>query len=106
VKYVLDSNIVIGALNGVPAVSKRLGTIEARDVSIPVVVVAELVYGAQRSVRREDNLAKVRQLRERFQVLPVSDGVVDRYGAVRAALEARGTPKSDFEDWLATTREY
>lgn len=36
-------------------------------------------------------------------VLPLSDDVVDLYGGIRAALEARGVAKSDFDLLIACT---
>lgn len=58
-KYVLDANIAIGALNGVASVRARLARVPAGDVGLPIVAVAELVFGAHKSRRREENLARI-----------------------------------------------
>ncbi len=50
----------------------------------------QLFYGAFRSARREENLAKVRNLYESFVILPLNNTVVEHYGSTRVALEARG----------------
>lgn len=99
----LDANIAIAAMNGVAAVRDRLARIGAAEVGIPLVAIAELVFGAYRSRRREENLARVTALRQTVHVLPVTDEVVDRYGATRADLESRGIVKSDFDLVIACT---
>lgn len=102
-RYVLDSNVAVAALEGVPAVKARLAQLPAGEVGLPLVAVAELVYGAYRSQRRNENLSKVQRLRATVTVLPLTDAVVDLYGAVRSDLMARGRPKSDFDIIIACT---
>ncbi len=101
--YVLDSNAVIAAFRQEPRVLDRLSHVSASDIALPIIVFAELLYGAQRSQRKTENLEKVRELGNRFSVTPLSFEVVERYGLVRANLEARGLPKSDFDLLIACT---
>lgn len=86
-----------------PAVINRLRAIPGRDVGIPIVALAELLYGAQRSIRRVENLARIAQLKAAFTILPLHQGVAERYGAVRADLHRRGIAKSDFDLLIACT---
>jgi tRNA(fMet)-specific endonuclease VapC len=102
-RYVLDSNMAIAAMNGVAAVRDRLAHVNSSDIGIPLVAIAELVYGAHRSRRRDENLARVAALRRTVSTLPLTDDVVDRYGATRADLESRGVVKSDFDLLIACT---
>jgi tRNA(fMet)-specific endonuclease VapC len=101
VKYVLDSNIAIAALNGVDAVRTRLARVPASEVAVPIIAIAELTFGAYKSARRDDNLARIAAPRRHVAVIPVSDKVVDLYGATRASLESRGIAKSHF-DWASS----
>jgi len=103
VTVVLDSNIAIAAMNRVAAVVERLGKLPADDVVIPMAAIAELAYGARRSSRVNQNLARLAALREEFVAMPVSDAVADRYGEVRADLQTRGLTKSDFDVLIACT---
>lgn len=96
-RYVLDTNTVIAALNGVPTVTRRLAVVSVGDVALPVVVLAELLYGAHRSRRREENLAKIAALRRDVTIIPLTEAIAERYGAVRADLQSRGLVKSDFD---------
>src|SRR5207245_3273118 len=90
VRVVLDSNIAIAAMNQVPAVVDRLARMQGGDVGIPIVAIAELVYGARRSRRVDDNLTRLAALRRAFATIPVSEAIVDRYGVLRAELQTRG----------------
>jgi len=72
VRFVLDTNTVIGALNRRKEVLERLRDVSVEDVAIPLVSIAELFYGAFRSAPREENLTKVRNLYESFVILPLN----------------------------------
>lgn len=102
-KYVLDANAAIAALNGVGSVRARLAAVPGTEVGIPIVAVAELLFGACKSRRREENLARIAALKRSVAVLPLSDRVAGLYGENRAALEARGIVKSDFDLVIACT---
>ncbi len=102
-KYVLDTNTVIAALNGTPAVRARLATLAASDLGVPVVVFAELFHGARRSARSVENLERIRSLAGAAVVLPVDQAIAETYGVVRASVESRGVRKSDFDLVIACT---
>jgi tRNA(fMet)-specific endonuclease VapC len=97
VRYVLDANIAIAALNGVGAVRSHLVDVPSSEVGIPIVALAELTFGAYKSQRRDANLERIAALRRSITVLNLDDGIVDLYGSTRAALERRGIVKSDFD---------
>jgi tRNA(fMet)-specific endonuclease VapC len=103
--WLLDSNILIYALNGVDPVRQRPNQAEVRGdrVITSVIVRAELDYGAESSARPEQNIRRLRERLIRFEVLPVTNAVADRYGALRARLRAAGKPKSDFDPLIAAT---
>ena len=102
-KYVLDSNIAIAALNDVGAVREHLSTVPGSEIGIPTVAVAELFFGAHKSKRRAENLERVAALRRSITTLALTDGVIERYGDIRSTLEARGIVKSDFDLVIACT---
>lgn len=102
-RFVLDANIAIAALNDVHGVRERLRTVPGTEVGIPMVALAELFFGANKSKRREENLLRIAALRRAIATLSLTDGVIERYGAVRASLERRGLAKSDFDLLIACT---
>jgi tRNA(fMet)-specific endonuclease VapC len=62
VRYVLDTNVVARLLDGDERVTARLADVSTDDVGMPLVVLAELLFGAKKSARRDANLARL----ERF----------------------------------------
>jgi len=103
VRFVLDTNIVIAALNNVPAVRKKLEEWPGDEIGIPAVVLAELYFGANNSHRRDDNVAKVASLRSRFRLVSMTERIARRYGEIRAVLRPQGIAKSDFDLVVAAT---
>ncbi len=68
-----------------------------------MVALAELFFGANKSKRRDENLLRIAALRQAIATLSLTDGVIERYGVVRASLERRGLAKSDFDLLIACT---
>jgi tRNA(fMet)-specific endonuclease VapC len=54
------------------------------------VVKAELLYGARKSRRVNENLARLNELFAIIDSLPFDDGAAEHYGLLRAHLESSG----------------
>ena len=103
-KWLLDTNIIIHALNGVPAVRRRLNEAEERgEILTSAVVVGELIYGAECSARCEENRQNIRQKLERIGIVPLDARVADRWGTLKSRLRARGRGKADIDLLIAAT---
>lgn len=90
-KYFLDTNICVYFLKGTdPAVARRLLSHPPEDIRIPSIVKAELLYGAYRSDRRDENLERIEQFLLPLTVVAFGDRQADRYATIRADLEGRG----------------
>ncbi|WP_273455241.1 PIN domain-containing protein, partial [Nevskia ramosa] len=99
-RYLLDSNAVIAALNDADGpLSRRLRSQQPSDVGISAVVMHELYFGAFRSQRREANLARVDALR--FEVLPLDVEDARHAGEIRALLADQGTPIGAYDVLIA-----
>jgi tRNA(fMet)-specific endonuclease VapC len=103
VRYVLDTNVVARLLDGDERVTARLAEVSTDEVGMPLVVFAELLFGAEKSARRDANLARLARFAADVEVLPFDRAVAARYAAVRAAVERGGRPKSDFDLVVACT---
>jgi tRNA(fMet)-specific endonuclease VapC len=103
VRYVVDTNIAIAMLAQRQQVTERLAGVSADELGLSVVAIAELLFGARRSARVQENVARVQALEAQFPVLPVTRPIVERYGIVRAELAARGIAKGDFDLLIACT---
>jgi tRNA(fMet)-specific endonuclease VapC len=103
-KWLLDTNIIIHALNGVLAVRRRLNEAEERgEILTSAVVVGELIYGAECSARCEENRENIRRKLERIGIVPLDARVADRWGTLKSRLRARGRGKADIDLLIAAT---
>jgi tRNA(fMet)-specific endonuclease VapC len=99
-RYLLDANAVIAALNDPRgAVALRLRSLPPAEVAVSAVVLHELYFGAFKSARREHNLALVDALR--FQVLAMDTEDARHAGEVRAVLASQGTPIGAYDVLIA-----
>jgi tRNA(fMet)-specific endonuclease VapC len=95
VKYLLDTNACIGWLrNNQPNIVARIKRETPTDIVLCSVVVAELIYGAERAApaHQINNRMRVEQLRQQFVSLPFDDSAAEECGKVRAHLAALGAP--------------
>lgn len=98
-RFLLDTNAVIALLGGHPDFHGRLRQHNSQDFAIPAIVVHELCYGAFRSQRTAENLARVDSLQ--FSVLEFDREDARQVGRVRAALAAAGTPIGPYDVLIA-----
>lgn len=61
-RYVLDTNIAVALLEQRPQVTESVAELSPLDVGLPVLVLAELLFGARRSKRVDANLERVERL--------------------------------------------
>ena len=98
-RYLLDTNIVIALLAREQAVVEHVKAAEA--VYLPATVLGELYFGARKSTRVEENLARLRALAPASAVLNCDAETAARYGELKAVLRAKGTPIPENDLWIA-----
>lgn len=81
----------------------HLAHVDPSDVGIPLLVLAELLFGAEKSARRDENRERIQRLTEHLRLLPLGLAIARRYAVVRADVERRGRRKSDFDLMIACT---
>ncbi|WP_459558443.1 type II toxin-antitoxin system VapC family toxin [Lacunimicrobium album] len=94
-KYLFDTNTCIGYLNSSqPNIVRRVESANFSEIVICSVVLAELIFGAERSSpkHRTQNFDNIEELRTLFSSLPFDDNAALEYGRIRAHLAALGTP--------------
>jgi predicted nucleic acid-binding protein len=57
----------------------------------------ELYYGAYKSQKVTSNLAKIKNLENVMEVIPVGEEVAEIFGREKVRLEKRGFPLDDFD---------
>ncbi|MBK5937707.1 PIN domain-containing protein [Halochromatium roseum] len=100
-RYLLDTNIMIAAMKQVATVKRQLEQRLLADMLLSPVVLGELEFGVEKSAYREKNAARLAELVERLELVPIDDGVSRRYGEIRVHLERCGTPIGANDLWIA-----
>jgi predicted nucleic acid-binding protein len=99
--FLLDTDIVIYNLKGNANVQKNL-LLHVHDViSISVVTLMELYYGAGKSQKPAANLAKVKMLEQSVSVLAIGLESAEIFGLLKSQLESEGKPLDDFDLLIA-----
>ena len=88
----LDTNICIYVIKNRPAQLRERFNNIADQLCISVVTLAELIYGAEKSVRPHENLAVVEQFCVRLDVLAFAERAASHYGQLWADIERAGQP--------------
>ena len=101
-RYLLDTNVCIYiAKQKPPGVLARLQRLRPGDVGMSVITYLELVYGAWKSQRREENLERIRELELLVPVLAMDASTGRHYGLVRAELERKESPIGAYDLLIA-----
>lgn len=90
-KYYLDTNIVIYAVNGkFPKILKHMEDIPSQSIVIPSIVMAEIEYGIQKCKNYHYTLNKYSKFTDVFQKESFTNSMAKTYGKIRALLEKGG----------------
>ena len=96
-----DTNIVIALFDADEAVLANLDL--ALEVFVPAIVLGELFFGAAKSARRVENVAKVERFAAASSVLACDVQVAREYGRLKQDLRAKGRPLPENDLWIAAT---
>jgi tRNA(fMet)-specific endonuclease VapC len=91
-RYLLDTNIVIYVLKRRPIEVLTTFNTHASRMAISSITLAELLHGAEKSTRVNENMLAIEDFCSRLEVLPYGAKAAQHYGAIRAALEKLGQP--------------
>lgn len=92
-KYLLDTNICIYIIKRRPSTTvDRIRSTAPEDVAVSTITLAELEYGAAKSLDPNRNRLALLEFLVPFTILDFDQGAAIHYGSIRAALEAKGEP--------------
>ena len=97
--YLLDSNIIIDIFRGDKKTISRVKQIDG--VYVPVIVIGELYYGANKSDQTPKRKLEVEQLEEMVTVLNITRSTARIYGEIKDKLRAKGRPIPENDIWIA-----
>ena len=92
ITYMLDTNICIYVMKNYPLDLLKKFNALADQLCISSITLGELHYGAEKSIRRAENLMAIEHFVARLDVLRFAHKAAAHYGQVRAELERAGTP--------------
>ena len=92
-KYMLDTNICIYIIKQKPSrVLKRFMKYSPGDILVSSITLAELRYGAEKSLHVKQNLDALSGFMVPLEIVPFDERAAEEYGKVRARLEKAGHP--------------
>ena len=97
----LDTNVIIKFLAGDESAKSLMD--KASNISVSVIVVGELKYGAQKSSRTESNMALLNNFLSNFPIVPVNEEIASLYGEVKEQLRKKGINIPENDIWIAAT---
>jgi tRNA(fMet)-specific endonuclease VapC len=98
-EYLLDTNIVIFLFLNHPAVRRQEHRKPLRY--LPFITASELLFGAKRSGRREENLRAYNAFLDRLTILFPNRKTLELYSDLRLALWKIGRPIPENDLWQA-----
>ena len=102
--FLLDTNACIRILNNSsPAVIAELARHPPSTILMSSIVKAELLFGARKSSRVEQNLDLLARFFAPLRVAPFDDACAEHYGMIRASLEREGRPIGPNDILIAAT---
>ncbi len=103
VQYLLDTDMCIYLLNGDERVKSRVAQVGVEAISVSILTVGELYFGAYNSARLEANLERIHEFLSSPGpiVLSIDDAAAEYFGKFKAALRRDGKPIGDVDLLIA-----
>ncbi|HIK30567.1 MAG TPA: type II toxin-antitoxin system VapC family toxin [Oscillatoriales cyanobacterium M59_W2019_021] len=98
-RYLLDTNIIIALFADEAIIKNNLA--QASEVFIPSFAIGELCYGARKSGRVRENLARIDELVASSAILECDAETARQYGEVKNKLRLKGRPLPENDIWIA-----
>ncbi len=100
--FLLDTDVIIYCLKGNKKVQKNLQNHINDSIKICVISLMELYYGAHKSEKTSSNLAKIKNLEQSLDIIPIGMESVEVFGMLKAQLENDGSRLDDFDLIIAS----
>jgi tRNA(fMet)-specific endonuclease VapC len=98
-RYLLDTNVIIALFADESDVKENLAT--AEDAFVPSIAIGELCYGARKSGKPRENLARIDELAAGSVVLGCDTETARHYGDAKNKLRLKGQPLPENDIWIA-----
>jgi tRNA(fMet)-specific endonuclease VapC len=95
----LDTSVAVRFLNGDAAITARV--LAVPEIILPIVVVGELLFGAENSTRPLQNWPRYLEFMSACVVTPLGRETATTYARTRLALKRKGRPIPMNDVWIA-----
>ena len=96
---ILDTNIVIGFLNGETNIISRISTVA--QIYISSITIGELLFGAACSKNAHKNIQKIQLFISQCRILVIDPQTAREYSEIKLKLKIKGKPIPENDIWLA-----
>ncbi len=100
-RYMLDTNLCIRVLRDRPETLRERFNREADGLCISTIILTELLHGAAKSARPEQNRLEVERFAARLEVLPFDLEAAGHAAEIRAKLERQGQSIGGYDVLIA-----
>jgi len=102
-KFLLDTNVIIALFAKEPVVHERLSN--ADEVFVPCIALGEMYFGAYKSLRIKENLARINEFVLNSTVLACDTDTAKKYGDNKNQLKEKGQPLPENDIWIAAVAQ-
>ncbi len=104
-KFFLDSNVIIDIFHTKKEIKGLL--VDKNSIYIPVIVLGELLYGAENALAPARHFKQVEDFIKDFSIVNIDSNTAEIYSKVKYQLRKLGKPIPDNDIWIAAlTMQY
>lgn len=96
---ILDTNVIIRIIKGDKTVANAVHKV--KDIRIPVIVLGELIFGAEKSQLKQSNMENYVNFCLSYPLLDVNKNVAEKYGKLKCTLQKNGNIMPENDMWIA-----
>jgi tRNA(fMet)-specific endonuclease VapC len=98
-RFLLDTNIIISLFAKDPQIHDRIVNIQ--EIFVPCIAIGELYFGAYKSVKIQENIARIDEFALNNTVLSCNTETARKYGDIKNRLKDKGQPIPENDIWIA-----
>ena len=102
-RYLVDTDWIIHALNRIPAVVQRLNEFQVAGIGISIISMAELYQGVFYAYDPEASEALLMETTAQYEIVQLEDDICRAFALERGRLRAAGTPIGDLDLLIGCT---
>lgn len=98
-RFLLDTNVIIALFGEDSNIHKRIAN--AAEVFVPSIVIGELYFGAYKSQKSPQNIARIDEFVLNNTILDCNAATAKLYGDIKSRLKEKGQPLPENDIWIA-----